>query len=189
VSPDKPGEFFAIAPEMNRGGGLYRVLNADTRQYRLGQAVKTNEPLIRLGWVEGPWHVSMKIPNRNIGHVLKAFADPKKHHVDKDGKPYLDVDLLVTSDAERKYYGRLYKSAITGQAVPNKDDHNESDPIITAYLKINGDDYPEDKKLPRDLLVTGQEVHARIRCGDHALGYSLFHGVWEWFYEKVVFFF
>ena len=29
----------------------------------------------------------------------------------------------------------------------------------------------------------------RVRCGDRALGYTLFHGVWEWFYEKVVFFF
>jgi len=28
-----------------------------------------------------------------------------------------------------------------------------------------------------------------VKCGDHALGYALFHGVWEWFYEKVVFFF
>ena len=48
---------------------------------------------------------------------------------------------------------------------------------------------PEDRHIPRSLFVTGQEVHARIRCGDRAMGYSLFHGVWEWFYEKVVFFF
>jgi hypothetical protein len=37
------------------------------------------------------------------------------------------------------------------------------------------------------LKVTGQEVHVRILCGDEPMGYSLFHGVYEWFYEKVVF--
>jgi hypothetical protein len=37
--------------------------------------------------------------------------------------------------------------------------------------------------------VAGQEVHARVRCGNYPLGYALFHGVWEWFYEKVIFFF
>ena len=35
----------------------------------------------------------------------------------------------------------------------------------------------------------GAEVRVKIRCGDRALGYSLFHGVWEWFYEKVIFYF
>jgi hypothetical protein len=32
-------------------------------------------------------------------------------------------------------------------------------------------------------------VVAKVRCGDHAMGYSLFYGVWEFIYEKVVFFF
>ena len=42
--------------------------------------------------------------------------------------------------------------------------------------------------MPRNHFVTGLEVRTRIRCGKHALGYTLFHGVWEWFYEKVIFF-
>jgi hypothetical protein len=184
------GRFFAKAPELPRaGGGQWKVLNADNRDFRLGQQVKASEPLMRLGWVQGPWHVTLKIPNRNMGHILKAFADPKLHKVDAAGRKYLDVDLLLTSDPDRKYLGRLYEDKVTGQAVPNKDDHNESDPIVTAYVKVNLDDIPKDKWIPEELNVTGQEVHARIRCGDHALGYSLFHGVWEWFYEKVVFFF
>jgi hypothetical protein len=37
--------------------------------------------------------------------------------------------------------------------------------------------------------VSGTDVRAKVRCGPHALGYALFYGVWEFFYEKVVFFF
>ena len=40
-----------------------------------------------------------------------------------------------------------------------------------------------------ELLIAGTEVHAKVRCGNHALGYSLFYGVWEFLYEKVIFFF
>ena len=36
---------------------------------------------------------------------------------------------------------------------------------------------------------TGSGVRAKIVCGDYASGYSLFYGVWEFLYEKVVFFF
>ena len=39
------------------------------------------------------------------------------------------------------------------------------------------------------LFVAGLEVRTKIRCGSHSLGYSWFHGVWEWFYEKVIFYF
>ena len=35
----------------------------------------------------------------------------------------------------------------------------------------------------------GTEVHGKIHCDDHAMGYSLFYGVFEFVYEKVVFFF
>jgi hypothetical protein len=38
-------------------------------------------------------------------------------------------------------------------------------------------------------LLSGTEVHSRIRCGNRPMGYSLFYGVWEFLYEKVVFFF
>jgi hypothetical protein len=87
------------------------------------------------------------------------------------------------------YGGRLYEDGVSAQAMPNKNEHDETEPVVTAYVKLNLDDFPEDKKIPIDQFVTGLEVSVRIRCGDHALGYSLFHGVWEWFYEKVIFYF
>ena len=37
--------------------------------------------------------------------------------------------------------------------------------------------------------LTDTEAEVKIVCGNRAMGYSLFHGIWEYFYEKVVFFF
>jgi hypothetical protein len=69
------------------------------------------------------------------------------------------------------------------------DANNESEPIVYAWVRVDGDDIPEADRLPAELLLTSTEVHAKVRCGQHALGYTLFYGVWEWFYEKIVFFF
>lgn len=189
-----PGRYFAKAPKLDLSRvpahAKWTLLNSDNREQILGRTVKENEPMLRLGYVEGQWHVMMKIPQRNIGHIMKAFDDPKLCRVEeKTGRKFLDVDLLVTSDSDTKRSGRLYLDDVAAEAVPNKDDHNESEPVVIAKVKINLDDFPEDRQIPRALFVTGQDVHARIRCGDRAMGYSLFHGVWEWFYEKVVFFF
>lgn len=49
------------------------------------------------------------------------------------------------------------------------------------------DDIPLDRQLPPTLLLAGSEVHSRVRCGTAAMGYSLFYGVYEFAYEKVIF--
>jgi hypothetical protein len=121
---------------------------------------------------------------------MRAFTDLKLHKEEPDTKrKYLDVDVMLRSMPDSRYLGRLYKDDIAAEAVPNKNEHDENEPVVTAYIKLNLDDIPQAKRIPEKQFVSGLEVSTRIRCGDHALGYSLFHGVWEWFYEKVVFFF
>ena len=61
--------------------------------------------------------------------------------------------------------------------------------VVWASVRIDGPDIPAEERLPPDLLVSGTEVHAKVRCGRRALGYVLFYGVWEFLYDKVVFFF
>jgi hypothetical protein len=190
--PGQLGQFDARAPEFedpNTRGGMWRVLSADNRPELMKRTVKPNEPLLRIGYVDGRWRVEMKIPQRNIGHITHALETPGLHKTDKDGKKYLDVDVLLTSKSDSSFPGRLYEEDMAREAIPNRDDHNESEPVMMAYVRVNTDDVSADRKIPKELFVAGQEVHTRIRCGKHAMGYSLFHGVWEWFYEKVVFFF
>ncbi len=187
---DTTGTFRAVAPRIEVGvPGEWQVLSSDNRDELLNRAVKGNEPLMRLGAVDGPWRVELKIPQRNIGHIARAFSTEKLHNKDAAGKKYLDVDVLLTSRPDTKFPGRLYDEDMSKQAIPNRDDHNESEPIVSAPVRVNLDEFGPEGQIPAELRVAGVEAHIRIRCGNHALGYSLFHGVWEWFYEKVIFFF
>jgi hypothetical protein len=194
--PAQFGLFGAYAPPFDPkiarplGASYYTVLSDDRKENLRGRTVKPNEELMRLGNLQGPWHAELKIPQRNIGQVRRAFADPQLHKVEAStGKKYLDVDVLLKSESKTSYLGRLYEDGVTAQAMPNKNEHDENEPVVTAYVKLNTDEIPRDKWVPAEQFVTGLEVSTRIRCGNHAMGYSLFHGVWEWFYEKVVFFF
>ena len=193
--PGKPGQFTARTPPFDDairrfGAPLWTVLNDDRTESLRGRTVRPHEELLRVGYVEGKWHVELKIPQRNIGQIRRAFADPQYHRVEEGtGKKYLDVDVLLSSEADTSYLGRLYEDRITAQAVPNKNEHDENEPVVTAYVKLNLEGIPRDKWVSTEQFITGLEIRTRIRCGEHALGYSLFHGVWEWFYEKVVFFF
>ena len=122
-------------------------------------------------------------PKRFIGFA-KVETDPVK-----GARKYLVVDVLLSSQPDTSYEGRLYRDEMAAEAVPNKNEHDENEPVVTAYVKLNVPGTDEATWVPRNHFVTGLEVRTRVRCGKHALGYTLFHGVWEWFYEKVVFFF
>jgi len=159
------------------------VLNGTFEEELTNKEMKPNEPILRVGNKSGPWEIELKILQKHIGQVLHAYGalDTKE----------LDVDLVLRSSPTKTYRGKLARRDIGGEATPNRDDNNEAEPVVLAYVRIDGDDIDPAQRLPHDenFLVTGTEVVAKVRCGQHAMGYSLFYGVWEFFYEKVVFFF
>jgi hypothetical protein len=177
----KPGEFALASPL----SGI--VLTGDFREQLKGRFVKPNEPLLRIGEADkdhpriSQWEIELKIPQKHIGQVRAAFGA-----LDRDR---LDVDLLLSSRPTAVYKAILHRDRIAEEANPNRDDHNESEPVVLAWAQLSGDGIPKEEQVPPELLLTGIEVHSRVRCGNHAMGYSLFYGVWEFIYEKVVFFF
>ena len=87
------------------------------------------------------------------------------------------------------YKGKLPRNKVAAEATPNKDDNNEAEPVTLAWVRLQGDDIPEEYRLPPGHLIAGLDVRTRIRCGNRPMGYSLFYGVWEFVFEKVMFFF
>lgn len=193
---NRKGFFWLKSPEFPRGlvtlpaNPHWTVLNADFREVLLDKEVKPDMPLLRLGEKEGPWEVELKIPQKHIGQVLAAFEYTKN----KETGEYkdLEVDLLARSEPTRIYKGLLAFNKVSSEATPNRDDNNESEPVVYAYVRLEDDRIPAGYRLREEtprLLVSGSEMRAKIRCGNYPSGYSLFYGVWEFVYEKVIFFF
>lgn len=170
-----PGGFVLVSPMDGE------VLNYDFKENLKDKYVKPSDQILRLGDVKGEWEIEVKIPQKYAGHVLEAF--------DKEKKKELDVSIVVLSSPTRTFKGKLSRDRIGGEAVPNLDDKNESEPVIKCWIRIDGKDIPESDRLPPDLLWADVEAEVKIHCGNRPMGYSLFHGIWEYFYEKVVFFF
>jgi len=180
-----PGQFTVFAPEFRRsrnsnGPTVWKVVSADFAHQLVNRWMRPTDPLLRVGNTAGAWQIEMKIPQKHVSQMLRAFKTDSRDE-------YLEVDVLVTSAPTQTFKGRLYRRDISAEAVQNRDDHNESELIVYAYVRVNDPDMPKEDHIPPELLVTGVEVHTKIRCGNHSLGYSLFHGAWEFFYEHVIF--
>jgi hypothetical protein len=173
---ESPGDFWLRSPLKGT------ILDLGFQEKLINSYVKPSQPLLRIGDKEGQWELLLKIKQKHIGQILQAYKG-------KDPDAELDVDLLLMSRPTEHYKGKLARGKIGGEAIPDKEEANESEPVVHASVRIDGPGINKEDQIPRKFLVTGTEVHGKVRCGNRALGYSLFHGIWEFFYEKVVFFF
>ena len=174
---------------MAKGQPEWTVLTADFKDKLLRRAVDPKEPVLMLGNKQGPWEVEINIPQKHIGQVLQAYdyVDKDKHWNASEQEVELDVELILRSEPTKTYRGKLARSKIAHQADPHKDDNNEPEPVVKAWVRIEGDDIPANRRIDPRNAPTGTEVKAKILCGQHKMGYSLFYGVWEFLYEKLVF--
>ncbi|MFO0929611.1 MAG: hypothetical protein U0736_21705 [Gemmataceae bacterium] len=184
---DQPGWFNLLAPVMTAEerrqvrDPRWTVLTSNFKWDLEKREVKPNDPVMRLGAKQGPWELELKIPQKHIGQVRKAF-----NRLGRD-KP-LDIDFLLLSETTVMYKGKLYLDRVAGEATPKTDDAQDNEPHVLAYVRIDGDDIDDGYKIDTSRLTSGTEVRAKVRCGNARAGYALFYGVWEFLYEKVVFF-
>lgn len=185
--PHKYGEFYLKAPSFTTeekahvGRQEWTVLSGNFKDEWHNKFAKPSDPILKLGAKDGRWEIELRIPQKHISQVLKAY--------ERNGGAALDVDFLLRSDPTRTYRGKLYREHISSEAIPNRDEKDESEPEVIAYVTIDDPGIDPAERLSREALTSGTEVRAKVRCGKHKLGYALFYGVWEFLYEKVVFFF
>jgi hypothetical protein len=185
---DQPGRFNLMSPDFDlaqaRGQApKWMILEGkDFKSELHGRPVKPSDGVFRIGEVSGEWEIEIRIPQKHIGQVLDAYKTSSPNEE-------LDVDLKLESRPTLTFRGKLARRKISPEATPNKDDHNETEPVVYAYVRISGDDIPESLRIPRSQYLTGVEVRANIRCGTHSMGYSLFYGVVEFVHQKIFQFF
>jgi multidrug efflux pump subunit AcrA (membrane-fusion protein) len=146
------------------------VVTFDAHEQLVGKTVKPGDPLLRVARLDGPWEIELHIPQAHIGPVREALA--------RQGDEPLAVDVLLASQPEHTYRGRLSRDGLGGEATVEN-----NAVVLPARVQIT------DPELLRQLrgLPVGVEVRARVHCGRRAVGYVMFHELWEFFYEHVWF--
>jgi hypothetical protein len=84
----------------------------------------------------------------------------------------------------RKFDGRDVFQRELGKALGEEERKTYEYRILDFACR---DDIALGQQVPPNLLLSNIDVHTRIRCGNAPAGYSLFYGVYEFIYEKVIF--
>ena len=147
-----------------------KVVTFDAQEQLLGKTVKPGDPLVRIAGVKGTWEIELQIPERNIGPIREGLAASKTG--------FVEVDLLLASQPQRTYKGRLYKDDLGGETKVL-----DNAVILPARVRIEDDDLIQQMEN----LPVGLEVRSKVHCGPRSIGAVWFHELWEFFYEHVIF--
>lgn len=160
----RPLEAAVLAP---RDG---TVVTFDVHEQLLGKTVKPGDPLLRIARLQGPWEVELHLPEASVGPVREALA--------RQPGGELAVDFLLVSHPEQVYHGVLRAAGLGGET---RVENNAV--VLPASVEIR------DPALEAQLaqMPVGVEVRAKVHCGQRALGYAWFFGLWEFLHEHLFF--
>lgn len=158
------------------------VMDWKPKEKLLRKPVEKGSPLLEIADVSGRWIVEVKIPESAITHIKRAQHDL--------GRPDLDVDFVLTASPDTIYKGRLHELGSQASTI-------EEGNFIDAKIEIQGDQElmkwiqrqtsSPDAAHESASMVSGIEVRAKVNCGDHSLGYVLFHELIDFVREYLFF--
>lgn len=112
---------------------------------------------------DGSWQVELEAPDRTVGHIQKAI-------VENDGEP-LVVEFILAADPSKKFKGKLVEIGKATRITP------ETGPTVSLKIEI-------EDQVELDIRQIKSSVSANVICRKTSLGYSLFHGVTEFFQKQ-----
>ena len=151
------------------------VTTWDVRKVLNARPVVTGQVLMNIADPEGPWEVEILMPEKRMRYLDYGFATESKK--DAEGKEYLDVEIILKTAPETKYYGKLYRDGIGQRA--------ELDAEDGAVVKLRC--IPNDETLLQITRRSGAQVMADVKCGKRSVAFVCFYEVIEWIRANVLF--
>jgi multidrug efflux pump subunit AcrA (membrane-fusion protein) len=131
------------------------VLTWKPSQRLLARPVQQGQILLTVADLSGPWYLKLRVPERQVGHVLAARASLRED---------LPVTFVLATEPRKTYQGNLAETSLATQAGP-------SEPAAVEMAVS----FP-----PGDVaLRPGAAAVAKIRCGRRSLGYLWLHDLYE----------
>ena len=130
-----------------------------------GRPVSLNNQLLEVANVDGQWQLELELPDRKVGHLLKA---------QKESDEPMEVIFQLAMEPDKNMKGRVVK--VAGATSVNAE-HQQN---VRVIVEIDEADIEGLKKV-------GSGVAAKIRLGRRSLGYVYLYDAIEFVKSKVLF--
>ncbi len=183
-----------------------KVLTSKVRDLLLNRPVSTGTRLMEIADPTKDWELRIDVPEAKMGHVQRELdalreTDPDAellvtfilatHPGDRLVGKVTHIDESAQVSGEEGNTVRMDVSFDQAQLLKllATDDENtgeEGDELDAAPRPLTPQEAEQIAELKRNLKV-GADVKAKIHCGRAAVGYVLFHDLWEFVQSRILF--
>ena len=123
------------------------------------------------------WELEIYVPEAKMGHIVEY--QQKLRSDDPEAK--LDVTFVLATHSAEDLRGQI-ESMDTSAEV-----YGESGNTIRMRVSFAQEDLKKLVDNPATELKVGADVKAKVHCGQRAVGYVMFHDLFEFVQSKVLF--
>jgi multidrug efflux pump subunit AcrA (membrane-fusion protein) len=171
-----------------------KVVTWKVRELIENRPVKTGTRLMEIADPEKDWELEIDVPESKVGHVIRYLQELQE----SDPTAQLDVEFMLATNTGIDLRGRVTHIDVSAEITGEKGNMVRMDVAFpqTELLKLTvpagtasaagGDAEQRLAELKKNLKV-GADVKAKIHCGRAAVGYVLFHDLWEFIQSRILF--
>jgi hypothetical protein len=140
------------------------------------------QSLMEIADETGAWQLELKMPEKRMGYILEH----QKRLRETDPNAKLQVEFIMATDPNKKYYGTVMDNGIHDRAEVRSDTGNAAAASSSLNIVLIKVDLENQDLLPVSIRP-GADCTARIDCGKKPLGYVLFYEVIAFVQKNVIF--
>ena len=143
------------------------VITWDLENRLKNRPVSSSQILMEIADTDGPWHLEVELPDRRVGHLIRAMEDRQEE---------VEVSYLLAADAMERRKGKVKSYSLSTRL--NADNQQ----VVKVLVELE-----KDEDLGVEQARTGVQV--KIYCGECSLGYLWLHDIGEFLDKNVWFYF
>ncbi len=153
-----------------------KVVTWDVDDLLMRRPVKQGDVLVRVVDPKGPWELEILMPDKRMGHIVRH-----QKKLEKEGRK-LEAEFILATDPDTTHTGTVKE--IGEAAEPRGEEGN----IVPIKVEISEEVQEELRGEEGTLeLRPRATVTAKVKCGERALGYVLFHDLIAFIHSKILF--
>ncbi len=147
------------------------IVTWDVRQRLYGRTVEPGQVVLSVAQPEKNWELELEVPDDRIGFIAEREAELAH----KDPPETIGVTYILATSPEKKMEGTVKEIQETAEV---RDDQSNT---FLVLVDINRD------SIDPNQLRMGTSVTAKLACGQHSIGFVLFHDMYAWIQTKILF--
>ncbi|MBS0210304.1 MAG: efflux RND transporter periplasmic adaptor subunit [Planctomycetes bacterium] len=141
-----------------------KVVTWDVHELLDQRPVHRGQILLTVADTTGDWELELQVPENRLGHLTEAQR--------RQGEA-LPVVYRLATDPGHDHAGTIQEVELAAEI------HGDAGNTVQVRVKID--------RAALDNLRPGADCRAKIRCGEHSLGYVLLYDAWVFFDSRVLF--